>query len=411
MHKKTLDDIDVRSKRVLVRLDLNVPLDAGRRVTDETRILAALPTVRKIIDDGGRAILMSHLGRPSGKPSDRDEFSLAPVAARLSEHLGRSVAMLPDCTGPQVASAVGRLRDGDVCVLENLRFHDAETIKDKDAAKDAALKSAKRAFARQIADLGDAYVNDAFGTCHRDNASMLTVPQLMEGRPRVVGYLVQRELEFLGKAVSAPRRPFVAILGGAKVSDKIKVIESLLARCDSLLVGGAMMFTFSAAEGRDVGASLVEPDAFDVARTLRQKAGDKLVLPVDCIAAERIQPDAATITCGLDVTQHYMGLDIGPQTIEKFRRVLSQAETILWNGPMGVFETRPFDRGTTAIAQALAEATARGAITIVGGGDSAAAVAQAGLSDKVSHVSTGGGASLEFLEGRRFAAIEVLDEA
>ncbi len=411
MNKKTIEDIDVRSKRVLVRLDLNVPLDDDLRITDETRIQAALPTVRRIVDGGGRAILMSHLGRPSGKPSDRDEFSLAPVARRLSEHLGRPVAMLPDCVGPSVAAGVKQLSDGGVCVLENLRFHDAETIKDKDAAKEASLRDAKQAFAKQIADLGDIYVNDAFGTCHRDNASMLTVPQLMAGRPRVVGYLVQKELEFLGKAVADPKRPFVAILGGAKVSDKIKVIESLLGKCDSLLVGGAMMFTFSAADGHDVGESLVEPDSFDTARSLRQKAGDKLVLPVDCVAAERIEAGAATITCGLDVTQKFMGLDIGPRTIDNFRDVISKAKTIVWNGPMGVFETKPFDRGTMAVAQALVEATARGAVTIIGGGDSAAAITQAGLADKVSHVSTGGGASLEFLEGRRFAAIEVLDEA
>ncbi len=411
MMKKTIDDIDVRGRRVLVRLDLNVPLDAGRRITDETRLRGALPTIEKLREGGGRLILMSHLGRPEGDPDARRKFTLAPVAARLGELLKTEVALAPDCVGAAVRSAAMALRDGEVLLLENLRFHEAEQIKDKNAAKDAALRKKKDDFARAMAELGEVYVNDAFGTCHRDNASMLTVPMMMPGKPRVVGYLVQKELKFLGKTVSDPARPFVCILGGAKVSDKLGVIRALLGKCDTILIGGAMAYTFLAADGLEVGRSLVEPDLFPTARGLRHEAGDRLRLPVDSVVTEEIVPGAASQVCVGDIPEEMMGVDIGPQSIEEYRRVIAEAKTIFWNGPMGVFETAPFDGGTMFIARALADATDHGVMTIIGGGDSAAAVDKAGFAKRMSHISTGGGASLEYLEGKPFAPLEVLDEA
>jgi phosphoglycerate kinase len=409
--KKTIDHIDVRGKRVLVRLDLNVPLDKNGRITDDRRIRAALPTVRKLLGGGGRLILMSHLGRPDEEPGEKHKYTLAPVAQRIGELLRQSVPLLPDCVGPQVAALVSKMKDGDVCLLENLRFHEAETIKDKKAAEKPELRKRKDTFAWQIAELGDVYVNDAFGTCHRDNASMLTVPQLMPGKPRVVGYLVQKELKFLGEAVANPKRPFVCILGGAKVSDKLGVIRALLSKCDTILIGGAMAYTFLAADGTGVGKSLVEPDLFGTAKALRKEGGEKLRLPTDSVVATEIRAGAKTAVCGDVIPDGQMGLDIGPGTIAKFSNVVRAAGTVVWNGPMGVFETPPFDRGTVAIAKALAEATQRGAVTIVGGGDSAAAIDKAGVANQITHISTGGGASLEFLEGKRFAALEVLDDA
>ncbi|MFQ5491853.1 MAG: phosphoglycerate kinase, partial [Phycisphaerae bacterium] len=280
MNKKTIDDLDVRGQRVLVRLDLNVPLDDGR-ITDDRRIRAALPTVKKLVAGGGRVICMSHLGRPKGDPDSDARLTLAPIGRRLGELLGKPVQFAGVSAGRQIEQMVHQLQDGEVLLLENLRFNPAETIKDKQAADNPGLRAAKDDFARGYAGLADAYVNDAFGTCHRDNASMLTVPQMMAGKPRVVGYLVQKEIDFLGNALAHPARPFVVVLGGAKVSDKIGVIENLLTRCDRLLIGGAMCYTFFAAEGKRVGKSLVEPDKFDQARHLREKAGDKLMLPVD----------------------------------------------------------------------------------------------------------------------------------
>ncbi len=409
--KKTVDQIDVRGRRVLVRLDLNVPLDDAGGITDDRRIQAALPTVCKLLEGGGRLIVMSHLGRPDEEPQQKHKYTLAPVARRLGEILKRPVTLLPDCVGPQVTSHVARLKDRDLCLLENLRFHEAETIKDKKAAEKPKLREQKDAFARQIADLGDVYVNDAFGTCHRDNASMLTVPQMMAGKPRVIGYLVQKELKFLGEAVVKPRRPFVCILGGAKVSDKLGVIRALLGKCDAVLIGGAMAYTFLAAEGQPVGKSLVEPDLFETARNLRKDGAEKLRLPSDSIVAAEVREGVKTSVCPGAIPLDQMGLDVGPATIRSYADVVQTAGTVVWNGPMGVFETPPFDRGTVAIAKALAEATKRGAITIVGGGDSAAAVDQAGVADQITHISTGGGASLEFLEGKKFAAIDVLDDA
>ena len=409
--KANIDSVDMAGKRVLVRLDLNVPLDANGCITDDRRIRAALPTVKALLADGGRLILMSHLGRPKGKPEDREKFTLAPVATRLSECLGRPVKLLAGEVDEAVRGAVSSMNDGDVVLLENLRFHSAETIKDKKAAADSDLRTQKDAFAQSLADLADVYVNDAFGTCHRDNASMFTVPQLMADRPRVVGYLVQKELDFLGGAVSDPARPFVCVLGGAKVSDKLGVIQSLMTKCDTILIGGAMAYTFLAAEGHDVGGSLVERDLMETAKRLRAEAGDRLMLPTDSVAAEKISGEAETKSCGSSIPDGWMGLDIGPESIKAFCDTLAKAKTVVWNGPMGVFETPPFDVGTMAMASAMADATDRGAITIIGGGDSAAAIEKAGLSDRITHISTGGGASLEFLEGKPLAALDVLDDA
>lgn len=407
--KKTIDQLGARGKRVLVRLDLNVPLDDAGAITDDRRIRAALPTVKKLRADGGRLILMSHLGRPDEEPENKHKYTLAPIAKRLSELLQTNVSQLPDCVGQQVSSAVAKLQNSEACLLENLRFHPEETIKDKKAAADPKLKEKKANFARQIAELGDAYVNDAFGTCHRDNASMLTVPQLMKGKPRVAGYLVQRELKFLGEALASPKRPFVCVLGGAKVSDKLGVIRSLLSKCDTILIGGAMAYTFLAADGVEVGKSLVEPELFDTAKSLRIEAGKKLRIPLDSVAADEVS-SAAKNRVVTRISDCLMGLDIGPQTIRAYAEVIANAGTVFWNGPMGVFETPPFDAGTIAMARAIANATSQGAISIVGGGDSAAAIDRSGLAERITHISTGGGASLEFLEGKPFLALEILDD-
>jgi len=409
--KRTIDHIDPLGHRVLVRLDLNVPLDETGAIADDRRLRAALPTIRKLLAGKGRVVMMSHLGRPSGKGGDRQKFSLRPVAKRLGELLDQPVQMLPDCVGTVVEQAVADLKDGQACLLENLRFHEAETIKDKDAAKDSGLRSAKDEFAAALAQLGDMYVNDAFGTCHRDNASMLTVPSMMAGRPRVVGCLVERELQFLGQALNRPQRPFVCLLGGAKVSDKLGVIEALLERCDLILVGGAMAYTFLAASGKCVGGSLTEPELFEDARRIQEMGGPKLRLPVDSVAAAAIEKGVPTCICSDEIRGDLKGLDIGPRTVEHYRSLIETARTVFWNGPMGVFEMPPFDEGTLAMARAVANATSEGAVSIVGGGDSAAAVERTGLAHRITHVSTGGGAALEFLEGKRFAALEVLDEA
>jgi len=409
--KKTIDDINVRGRRVLVRLDLNVPLDDTAKITDDRRIRAALPTVKKLLADGARLILMSHLGRPDEEPENKHKYSLKSVSQQLTELLGKSVPLLPDCVGPEVTARIGRMHDGDVILLENLRFHEAETIKDNKAVANPKLREQKDAFARELTSLADVYVNDAFGTCHRDNASMYTVPKLMTGKPRVVGYLVQRELKFLGETIANPNRPFVCLLGGAKVSDKLGVIRSLLTKCDTILIGGAMAYTFLAADGMGVGKSLVEPDLYNTARQLRADSGAKLRLPVDSVVATEIKAGASTAVCTDSIPADKMGLDIGPATIKTYAEVVRTAKTVVWNGPMGVFEVPPFDQGTLAMAQAMADATRSGAITIVGGGDSAAAIDKAGLADRITHISTGGGAALEFLEGRPFAAIDVLDDA
>jgi len=411
MAKKTVADINVKGKRVLMRCDFNVPLDEDRNITSDARIVKALPTIRHILDHGGSVILMSHLGRPKGQPDEA--FSLAPVAQRLGELLGREVIFAEDCIGPDVEAKAKALRPGQVMLLENVRFHKEETIKDKAAKEDDQLREAKDDFARQIAALGDVYVDDAFGTAHRDNASMYTVPMMMKGKDRVIGFLIEKELRFLGQAVSDPERPFVAILGGAKVSDKIGVIENLLRKVDTILIGGAMAYTFFKAQGRQVGDSLCEEDFLSQATSLLKQAQDvgcKIVLPADTVVANEFKAGATHKVVEGDIDEGWQGMDIGPRTRDLFAKELAGAKTIVWNGPMGVFEMPPFDEGTKAVAQVVADATGKGAVSVIGGGDSASAIINMGLEDKVSHISTGGGASLEFLEGKTFKCLEILDE-
>jgi len=417
MAKKSVRQLDVRGKKVFIRADLNVPLDAECRVTDDRRIRMFLPTLRHVLDHGGRAIVASHLGRPEGKdPAADAKFSLKPVAEKMSQLLGKPVQFAGKVIGPEVEAQVAALRDGEVLLLENVRFHKGEDIIDK-AKKNPDKKltpeqDAKRVELGQgLAKLGELYVNDAFGTCHRKHVSMYDVPGLLPKGTRALGFLVEKELKYLGDALNNPQRPFVAVLGGAKVSDKIKVIENLLAKVDHILIGGAMMFTFWAAQGKSVGKSLCERDQLDLARTLLEKGRGKIHLPTDTVAAVELKAGVATQVVAGEVPADLMGLDIGPQTLAEFGRVLGTARTIVWNGPLGAFETKPFDTGTVAVAKLLAEATARGATTVIGGGDSAAAIEQAGLAEKVAHISTGGGASLEFLEGKSFGPIEVLDDA
>jgi phosphoglycerate kinase len=414
MAKKTINQVEVNGKRVLMRVDFNVPLE-NDCITDDRRIVQALPSIRSVVDRGGKLILMSHLGRPKGTGPEAG-LSLRPVAEHLGELLGKPVAFATDCVGQAADQAVAALKPGGVLLLENLRFHAEEDLIDKAKKnpdkKPTAEQAAKiDAFATALARHADLYCNDAFGTCHRKHVSMYDVPTKLGPGQRVCGFLVQKELRFLGEALSKPRRPFVAILGGAKVSDKIGVIENLLPKVDAILIGGAMAYTFLAAKGIAVGASKHESDKLDLARSLLDKAGGKIRLPSDSVCATAIEAGVGTMVATGEIGQGLLGLDIGPATVKAYRDVLATAKTIVWNGPMGVFETPPFDRGTTAVAQALAEATAKGATTIIGGGDSAAAVEAAGLSEKMTHISTGGGASLEFLEGKPFKTIEILDEA
>jgi phosphoglycerate kinase len=411
MAKKTVADINVKGKKVLMRVDFNVPQDEQGNITSDDRIVKALPTIKKVLEGGASLILMSHLGRPEG---ERDEkFTLAPVAKRLSELLGKDVIFANDCIGPDVQAKAKALKPGDCMLLENVRFHAEEVIKDKKAKEDQKLRKAKDDFAKQLADLADVYVNDAFGTAHRDNASMYTVPALMKGKPRVIGFLVEKELKFLGDTVNNPVRPFVAILGGAKVSDKIGVIENLLGKVDTILIGGAMAYTFFKAKGQSVGKSLCEDDFVGKADELLAKAkelGRQLVLPVDTVEAPEAKPGVKSKVVKGNIDEGWEGLDIGPKTRKLFAGKIAGAKTIVWNGPMGVFEIPPFDEGTKAVALAVAAATEKGCRSVIGGGDSASAIKKLGLKDKVSHISTGGGASLEFLEGKPFKCIEILDE-
>jgi phosphoglycerate kinase len=412
MAKKTVADIDVKGKRVLMRVDFNVPINDKGEITSDNRIVMAMPTIKTIVEKGGRVILMSHLGRPDGEK--KLEFTMKPVARRLSELLGKPVTFADDCIGADVKAKAMAMKDGDVLLLENVRFYKAEEIKDKKAKEDAALRKEKDDFARQIAELGDVYVDDAFGTAHRDNASMLTVPQLMGNKPKVVGFLVEKELRFLGETINNPVRPFVAILGGAKVSDKLALIENLLTKVDRIIIGGAMAYTFFKAGGRKIGKSLCEDDFIESAKQLFGKAkaaNCELILPVDDVIAAEFKENAENKVVTGDIPDGWQGLDIGPASQKLFASKLVDAKTIVWNGPMGVFEMKPFDEGTRAVAQAVADATQKnGAKSIIGGGDSASAIKKMKLSDKVTHVSTGGGASMEFLEGKKFKAIEVLDE-
>ncbi len=397
MQKKSLSDITIQGKRVLMRVDFNVPFDENKKITDDKRIVDSLPSIKKVLENGGRLILMSHLGRPKGKVNA--EYSLAPVASRLSELIDCPVIMAKDCVGTEVMQQVLALQDGEVLLLENLRFHPEEEANDPD-------------FSRELASLGEVYVNDAFGTAHRAHASTEGITHYVQ--TAVAGFLIERELLYLGKALQEPERPFVAILGGSKISGKIDVLENLFKKVDTVLIGGAMVFTFFKAQGYEVGKSLVEESKIELALKILAEAkskGIKLLLPTDVILAAEI---SATTPCHAEmisaIPENMIGLDIGPLTAEIYRKEILSARTVLWNGPMGVFEIDNFAAGTMAVANAMAEATAKGATTIIGGGDSAAAVAKAGLAQEMTHISTGGGASLEFLEGKELPGIAALND-
>ncbi|MCC6485664.1 MAG: phosphoglycerate kinase [Armatimonadetes bacterium] len=391
MNKKTIEDVDVQGKRLLVRVDFNVPLDENQNITDDRRIRAALPTIQYLIDHGGRVILCSHLGRPKGEV--KESLRLNPVAARLSELINKPVTKVDDCIGAQVQDAVARMADGDILLLENLRFHKEEEKNEPE-------------FARELASIADLYVNDAFGAAHRAHGSTEGVTKYL---PAVSGYLMQKELDYLGRALTNPQRPFVAILGGAKVADKIPVIQNLLTKVDTLIIGGGMAYTFLKARGCEIGQSLLDSDGMPLAAKAMSDAEEKgvqLLLPVDIVVAEEFRDDAASKVVPADqIPADMMGMDIGHQTRSAFAEVIRQAKTVVWNGPMGVFEMPKFAEGTRAIAQAMADSAAT---TIVGGGDSAAAVEQMGFAAKMSHVSTGGGASLEFLEGKTLPGVAAL---
>ena len=392
MNKKTVRDIDLKNKKVLVRCDFNVPMDENRNITDNRRIVAALPTIQYLLEQNCKIILMSHLGRPKGE--FKPEFSLAPVAKELSKLLGKEVIMAKDVIGEDAENKANNLKDGEILLLENVRFHREETDNDPE-------------FAKKLASYAEIFVNDAFGTAHRAHASTEGVTKFL---PAVSGFLIEKELEFLGNALENPKRPFVAILGGAKVSDKIGVIDSLLEKVDTLMIGGGMAYTFFKAQGYEVGNSLCEVDKCDLALELMEKAknkGVKMLLPVDTKVGKEFKPDTESKTVAwTEIPEGWEGFDIGEKTIAMFEKELDNAKTVIWNGPVGLFEFDQFAIGTNAIAQKLA--TLSDAVTIIGGGDSAAAVEKAGLANKMSHVSTGGGASLEFLEGKKLPGIEAL---
>ena len=394
MNKKTVRDIDLKDKKVLVRCDFNVPMDENKNITDNRRIVAALPTIKYLLEQNCKIILCSHLGRPKGE--FKPEFSLAPVAKELSKQLNKEVIMAKDVIGEDACKKAKKLNNGEILLLENLRFHREETDNDPE-------------FAKKLAEFGEVFVNDAFGTAHRAHASTEGVTKYL---PAVSGFLIEKELEFLGNALENPKRPYVAILGGAKVSDKIGVIDSLLEKVDTLMIGGGMAYTFFKAQGHGVGDSLCEEDKCDLALELMNKAkekGVKMLLPIDTKIGKEFKPDTESKTVAwTDIPDGWQGFDIGEKTIEMFRKELNGAKTVVWNGPLGLFEFEQFAVGTDAIAHKLANLN--DAITIVGGGDSAAAVEKAGLASKISHVSTGGGASLEFLEGKKLPGIEALLE-
>lgn len=393
---RSVEDLNLTGKRVIVRCDFNVPLDSSQNITDEKRIVSSLPTIKYILSQNAKLILMSHLGRPKGAVVP--EMSLAPVANSLTKHLGRDVKLAPDCVGAEVEALVNDMSDGDVVLLENLRFHAEETKNDE-------------TFAGQLAALADVYVNDAFGTAHRAHASTEGITHHIDTVG--CGYLLKKEIDYLQNAVAEPKRPFVAIIGGAKISGKIEVIETLLEKADTLLVGGAMTYTFYKAMGLEIGKSLLEQDKIELAGELLKKAeasSCELLLPVDCMVATAFDASAEKKYVDRDaIPADWLSPDIGPKSIELFSSKIKSAGTVVWNGPMGAFEIEPFAGGTKAVAEALAEATTGGTITIVGGGDSAAAMAQFGLEDKISHISTGGGASLELLEGKVLPGVSALD--
>jgi phosphoglycerate kinase len=401
MPKQTIANIAVSGKRVLIRVDFNVPIEDGK-ISDDRRIREAIPTLKSVLDRGGSLVLMSHLGRPEGKGFEA-EFSLKPVAVRLSELLGREVKFpSTDCTDDAAASCVSNLKAGEIVLLENVRFSKGE-------------KKGEPAYAAKLASYGDIYVNDAFGTAHREDGSMFAVPKSMAGKPRVAGLLLEKELKFLSEAISNPAKPFVVVLGGAKVSDKIGVIDNLLPKADAIIIGGAMSYTFLKALGRDVGNSRVEEDKVSEAKRMidaAAKAKCELHLPVDHVCSTQFSEMAGDIEVfDENIKPGFMGLDIGPKTQTKYSLALRKAKTIVWNGPMGVFEFMPFSTGTRQVGNAIAEATSSGAVSIVGGGDSAAAAEKFGLASKMTHVSTGGGASLEMLGGKPFTTVELLDNA
>ncbi len=395
MAKKSIADVDVAGKTVLMRVDFNVPLDDQCNVTDDRRVRMAVPSIKSVIDRGGKLVLCSHLGQPKDG-EDLAKYSLKPAAAVLASLLGKPVAFATDTVDADAVAKVGALKNGDVVLLENLRFNKGE-------------KKGDAVFAGKLAGFADIYCNDAFGTCHRTDASMVAVPQAMVGKPRVVGFLVQKEVRYLSDAIANPKRPFIAILGGAKVSDKINVIKNLLTVCDKVLIGGAMAYTFAVAKGGKVGRSRVELDRVELAKELMAAGGDKLVLPLDthCGDAFNGNCNKVVVKAG-EIPDTFEGFDIGPETAKLYAAEVAKAGTVVWNGPMGVFEMSPFDAGTRAVAEAIANSSST---SIIGGGDSAAAIQQLGFADKVSHVSTGGGASLSMLEGEKFAAVELLDEA
>lgn len=393
LNKKSVEDLNVAGKRVLVRVDFNVPLDDNKNVTDDNRIVGALPTIKYLIDNNAKVILCSHLGRPKGEFNEK--YSLKPVVKRLSELLGKEVKMADDVIGNSAKTLAGELNDGEVLVLENVRFHKEETDNDRE-------------FSKELASMADLYVNDAFGTAHRAHASTAGVAEFL---PSACGYLIKKEIDIMGKALSNPARPFVTILGGAKVSDKIGVINNLIDKVDALVIGGGMAYTFSKAMGGNIGDSICEDDKIDLAKELIKKAeekGVKLLLPVDNLCGKEFSNDTEIKVAGAgEIPDGFQGLDIGEKTIELFGETLKDAKTVIWNGPMGVFEFSNFANGTKAIAKIVAETDA---VTIIGGGDSAAAVEQLGYADKMTHISTGGGASLEFLEGKVLPGIDVLND-
>ncbi|MGO9597068.1 MAG: phosphoglycerate kinase [Isosphaeraceae bacterium] len=395
MAKQTVSDLMVEGKKVLVRVDFNVPQTASGEVADDRRIRAALPTLKDILMRGGSLILVSHLGRPTGDPAADAPFRMDHVAARLQELIGRPVQKTADTVGPEAQAACAALKPGGIVVLENVRFNKGE-------------KKGDVAFAKQMAALADVYVNDAFGTCHRDEASMVAVPEQFPPDRRGIGFLVEKELQILDTLLSKPKSPYVAVMGGAKVSDKILVIENLLQKVDKLLIGGAMTYTFLKAQGHEVGKSRVEADKLDVARHVLELAGSKLVLPVDHLIATKPEAGAETkVADGPTIPDGWFGMDIGPKTITLYSGIIKDAGTVIWNGPMGMFEVEAFAAGTKAVAQALADSSA---VTAVGGGESAEAVEKFGLAEKVSHVSTGGGAFLESLEGKSFNSLKVIPD-